>query len=337
VQTTFPRLMLDHAAQRPDAPALREKEYGIWQALGWRALALLVRHLAGGLAAAGLAKGQHIVVVGENRPRLYATMLAAQSLGAIPVPLYQDAASTELVFPITNAEVGFAVVEDQEQVDKLLEIRPQCPQLAHIWFDDPRGLRHYSEPGLAAVDALIEAGKAHEAAHPGFFEQAVAATQPGDVAAMFFTSGTTGNPKGVVHTHFSLLDRAAAGARFDKLTSSEEVLAYMPPAWVGQNIFSYAQWLACGYVVNCPENASTVSIDLKEVGPTYYFAPPRIFEGLLTSVTIRMEDAGRIKKWLYQHFMAATPWASRACASPTPPARRSGLTCSASTARSGST
>ncbi len=304
MQTTFPRLMLDHAKQRPDAPALREKEYGIWQTLSWSALATLVRQLAGGLAAAGLGKGQHVVVVGENRPRLYASMLAAQSLGAIPVPLYQDAASTEFVFPINNAEVAFAVVEDQEQVDKLLEIRPQCPQLANIWFDDPRGLRHYSEPGLAAIDALIEAGKAHEAAQPGFFERAVAAIQPGDVAAMFFTSGTTGNPKGVVHTHFSLLDRAAAGARFDKLTSREEVLAYMPPAWIGQNIFSYAQWLACGYVVNCPENASTASIDLKEVGPTYYFAPPRIFEGLLTSVTIRMEDAGSIKKWLYQHFMA---------------------------------
>ncbi len=304
MQTTFPRLMLDHAKQRPDAPALREKEYGIWQTLSWSALATLVRQLAGGLAAAGLGNGQHVVVVGENRPRLYATMLAAQSLGAIPVPLYQDAASTEFVFPINNAEVAFAVVEDQEQVDKLLEIRPQCPQLANIWFDDPRGLRHYSEPGLAAIDALIEAGKAHEAAQPGFFERAVTAIQPGDVAAMFFTSGTTGNPKGVVHTHFSLLDRAAAGARFDKLTSREEVLAYMPPAWIGQNIFSYAQWLACGYVVNCPENASTASIDLKEVGPTYYFAPPRIFEGLLTSVTIRMEDAGSIKKWLYQHFMA---------------------------------
>ena len=304
MQTTFPQLMLDHAKQRPDAPALREKEYGIWQALTWRDLAVLVRQLAGGFAAAGLSKGQHVVVVGENRPRLYASMLAAQSLGAIPVPLYQDAASAEFVFPINNAEVAFAVVEDQEQVDKLLEIRPQCPQLAKIWFDDPRGLRHYSEPGLAAIDALIDAGKAREAAQPGFFERAVAAIQPGDVAAMFFTSGTTGNPKGVVHTHFSLLDRAAAGARFDKLTSSEEVLAYMPPAWIGQNIFSYAQWLACGYVVNCPENASTASIDLKEVGPTYYFAPPRIFEGLLTSVTIRMEDAGSIKKWLYQHFMA---------------------------------
>ena len=296
--------MLDHAAQRPDAPALREKEYGIWQTLSWRDLATLVQQMAAGLAAAGLRKGQHLVVVGENRPRLYAAMLAAQSLGAIAVPLYQDAAVTEFVFPLNNAEVAFAVVEDQEQVDKLIEIRPQCPQLAHIWFDDPRGLRSYSEPGLASLDALLEAGQAYEMAHPGFFEAAVAACQPDDVAAMFFTSGTTGNPKGVVHSHFTLLDRAAAGARFDKLTSSEEVLAYMPLAWIGQNIFSYAQWLACGYVVNCPESAATASIDLKEVGPTYYFAPPRIFEGLLTSVTIRMEDASRIKQWLYRHFMA---------------------------------
>ena len=304
MQSTFPRLLLDHAAQRPLAAALREKEYGIWQTLNWRDLALLVKQLAGGFAAAGLQAGQHVVVIGENRPRLYASMLAAQALGAIPVPLYQDAASAEFVFPIDNAEVAFAVVEDQEQVDKLLEIRPQCPQLARIWYDDPRGLRHYEEAGLASIDALIESGKAHEAAHAGFFERAVAALQPQDVAAMFFTSGTTGNPKGVVHTHFSLLDRAAAGARFDKLTSAEEVLAYMPPAWVGQNIFSYAQWLACGYVVNCPENPSTASIDLKEIGPTYYFAPPRIFEALLTSVTIRMEDAGRVKKWLFNHFMA---------------------------------
>ena len=304
MQTTFPRLMLDHATQRPDAPALREKEYGIWQTLNWRELATLVRQLAGGLAAAGLSRGQHMVVIGENRPRLYATMLAAQSLGAIPVPLYQDAAVTEFTFPINNAEVAFAVVEDQEQVDKLLELRADCPQLSHIWYDDPRGLRNYSEPGLASVDALIAAGVQHERAHPGFFDSAVAAASPDDVAAMFFTSGTTGNPKGVVHSHFTLLDRASAGARFDRLSANEEVLAYLPPAWIGQNIFSYAQWLACGYVVNCPESASTAAIDLKEVGPTYYFAPPRVFEGLLTSVTIRMEDAGALKKWLYRHFMA---------------------------------
>ena len=302
--TTFPRLLLEHAQRRPDAPALREKEYGIWQTLSWQALAREVRRMAAGLAAAGLERGRHLVVIGDNRPRLTMTMLAAQSLGAIPIPLYQDAVAAECVFPLNNAEVAFAVVEDQEQVDKMLEIRGQCPQLAHIWYDDPRGLRKYDEPGLASIEDLLAAGDAWEAAHAGFFEKAVDAIRPDDVAAMFFTSGTTGNPKGVVHTHHSLIDRAQAGAKFDRLTSEEEVLAYLPPAWIGQNIFSYAQWLVCGYVVNCPESGATVTIDLKEIGPTYYFAPPRVFEGLLTSVTIRMEDAGSIKKGLFQTFMA---------------------------------
>jgi len=303
VQTTFPRLMLEHARQRPTAPALREKVYGIWQTLTWADLAQLVRELAGGMAVAGLKRDDHIVVVGDNRPRLYASMLAAQALGAVPIPLYQDAASAEFVFPIVNADVGFAIVEDQEQVDKLLEIRDKCPLLTRIWYDDPRGLRNYSEPGLTALDALIESGRSHAQANPGFFDAEVAKGAPQDMAAMFFTSGTTGNPKGVVHTHFTLLDRAKAGADFDKLTASEEVLAYLPPAWIGQNIFSYAQWLACGYVVNCPESAATVTIDLKEIGPTYYFAPPRVFEGLLTSVMIRMEDASAIKRKLFHHYM----------------------------------
>lgn len=304
MQTTFPRLMLEHAAKRPTAPALREKVYGIWQTLTWAELAQLVRDLAGGFAAAGLKRDDHVVVVGDNRPRLYASMLAAQALGAVPIPLYQDAAAAEFVFPIVNADVGFAVVEDQEQVDKLLEIREQCPRLGRLWYDDPRGLRNYSEPGLASMDALIEDGRRFNQANPGHFDAELAKGQPQDVAAMFFTSGTTGNPKGVVHTHFTLLDRAKAGADFDRLTEREEVLAYLPPAWIGQNIFSYAQWLACGYVVNCPESAATVTIDLKEIGPTYYFAPPRVFEGLLTSVMIRMEDASAIKRGLFHHYMA---------------------------------
>jgi len=303
VSATFPGLMLEHAAKRPDAAALRIKEYGIWQTTTWAQLAQLVRRLAGGLAEAGLESGDHVVVVGENRPRLYAAMLATQSLGGVPVPLYQDAVGAEFVFPIQNAEVRYAFVEDQEQVDKMLEIREQCPGLRHIWFDEPRGLRHYDEPGLASMDLLVEAGKAYHKAHPQFFDIAVSRVAPKDVGAMFFTSGTTGKPKGVVHTHFTLLDRAAAGARFDHLTEREEVLAYLPPAWIGQNIFSYAQWLACGYVVNCPESAETVTIDLKEIGPTYYFAPPRVFEGLLTSVMIRMEDASAVKRWLFHRCM----------------------------------
>src|SRR3990167_3155387 len=301
--TTFPQLLLQHASQRPQAPAMREKEYGIWQALTWAELAQMVEHIAAGLHQAGLQRHDHMVVVGANRPRLYATMLAAQSLGAIPIPLYQDAAAPECVFPINNAEVRFAFAEDQEQVDKLLEVREQCPQLAHIYFDDPRGLRNYDEPGLAAMDELQAAGKAFAALHGDFFKAEIAKITHTDVAAMFFTSGTTGNPKGVVHTHDSLLNRARAGATFDRLTSDEDVLAYMPPAWIGQNIFSYAQWLSCGYVVNCPESSATATIDLKEIGPTYYFAPPRVFEGMLTTVMIRMEGAGTIKRNLFNYFM----------------------------------
>jgi len=303
MQTTFPRLLQKHATERPSAPALREKEYGIWQTTTWSALRQEVQSLACGLHQLGLQRGEHMVVIGSNRPRLYAAMLAAQSLGAIPVPLYQDAVAAECVFPLNNAEVRFAVVEDQEQVDKLLEIREQCPQLAHILFDDPRGLRKYDEPGLASLDEAVAAGEVFARQHPQFYDEQIESAKPEDVAAMFFTSGTTGNPKGVVHTHLSLLDRAEAGAIFDRLTSAEDVLAYLPPAWIGQNIFSYAQWLACGYVVNCPESSATVTIDLKEVGPTYYFAPPRVFEGLLTSVMIRMEDAGAFKRGLFHYFM----------------------------------
>ena len=304
MQTTFPRLLLEHAQRRPQAPAMREKAYGIWQTLTWAELAHMVEAIACGLHQSGLQRGEHLVVIGANRPRLYATMLAAQALGAIPVPLYQDAVAAECAFPINNAEVRFVVVEDQEQVDKMLEVREQCPQLSNIWYDDPRGLRNYDQPGLAGLDELIGAGSAHAKAHPQLFSSQVEQGQSADVAAMFFTSGTTGNPKGVVHTHSTLINRASVGAAFDKLTDRDEVLAYLPPAWIGQNIFSYAQWLVTGYVVNCPESGGTVTIDLKEVGPTYYFAPPRVFEGLLTSVMIRMEDAGALKRKMFHACMS---------------------------------
>jgi long-chain acyl-CoA synthetase len=309
MDTTFPQLLLKHAAERPAAAAMREKEYGIWQTTSWSGMAALVEAIACGLSQSGLVRGDHMAIVGSNRPRLYATMLAAQSLGAIPIPMYQDANAAEYVFPVNNAEVKFAFAEDQEQVDKLVDIRSQCAgMLGTIYFDDPRGLRNYAEntgnQGVSSLDDLIASGQAFAAANPSFFKSEVAKCQPSDVAAMFFTSGTTGNPKGVVHTHGSLLDRAEAGQAFDHLTAAEEVLAYLPPAWIGQNILSYAQWLCCGYIVNCPESAATVSIDLKEIGPTYYFAPPRVFEGLLTSVMIRMEDASKLKRNLFHKFMA---------------------------------
>ncbi len=300
---TFPKLLLHHARVRPARPAIREKDLGIWQTRSWGEFAQEARALACGLAAAGLRRGEHVALVSDNRPRLYAMMYAAQSLGAIPVPLYQDAVASEMAFPIQNAEIRFAFAEDQEQVDKLLEILPQCPTLERIYYDDPRGMRHYAQPQLASYDALLAAGREAADKDPNLFDGEVAKGRGEDTAAMLFTSGTTATPKGVALTHHALIDRARVAAELEKLGDHDVVLAYLPPAWVGQFIFSLAQPLVTGYCICCPEAPETVMTDMREIGPTYYFAPPRVLEALLTQVSIRMEDASRVKRWLYRRFM----------------------------------
>ena len=301
---TFPKLLLEHARVRGAKAAIREKDLGIWQTWTWSQLRDEVAALAAGLAQAGLARGAHIAVIGANRPRLYATLIAAQVLGAIPVPFYEDAVAQEMVFVFRDAGIGYAVVEDQEQADKLLEILPECPALEHVWFDDPRGLRNYRHPALASYASLVDAGAAWLHEHPGFIEAEIARASGGDTAIMLYTSGTTGHPKGVVLAHENLIASSRAYAELEGLTDEEEVLAYLPMAWIGQNVFSYAQWMVVGFRINCVESSQTVLTDMREIGPTYYFAPPRVLEALLTEVTIRMEDAGWIKRRLFRHFMA---------------------------------
>jgi long-chain acyl-CoA synthetase len=301
---TFPKLLAHHAQVRGERPAIREKDLGIWQTWTWREFADEVRFLACGLAEHGLKRGDHIALIGANRPRIYAGIAAAQCLGAIPVPLYQDAAAAEMAFPIRNAEVSHAIAEDQEQVDKLLEILPQCPSLAHIYYDDPRGLRHYAANGLESYEKLRELGRARYRADPAFLEGEIAKGRGADTAAMFFTSGTTGVPKGVVLTYTNLIERSKVVADWEGIGEDDVVLAFMPPAWIGQNIFSYAQPLVAGYCICCPESAETVTLDMREIGPTYYFAPPRIFEALLTQVSVRMDDAAAPKRAIYRYFMA---------------------------------
>jgi len=300
---TFPALLIENAAKRGERPAIREKHLGIWQTYTWQQVCDHVRNLAHGMASLDVKPGDHVAVIGENRPQLYMAMMAAQCIGAIPVPLYQDAVAQEMVYVLQDASVGLVVVEDQEQVDKMLEVRDQCPHLKHIVFDDPRGLRHYTDPALLSCDALAQKGQAHRETHPRFFDESIAAIQPDDTGAMFYTSGTTGKPKGVVLTHHALIDRARAVEVMERLTDHEDVLAYLPPAWIGQNMFSYTQLMVTGFTVNHPESPDTVMIDLKDIGPTYYFAPPRVLEGLLTQVTIRMEDAGAFKRKLYAWAM----------------------------------
>ncbi len=298
---TFPKLLMHHAQVRGGRPAIREKDLGIWQTWTWKRFADEVRTLARGLHAEGLRRGGHVALVSDNRPRLYAAMCAVQCLGGVPVPLYQDAVAEEMVFPIQNAEIALAFAEDQEQVDKLLEILPRCPTLGRIYYDDPRGLRHYKQAQLRSYDELLASGAKLDQA---VVDAEIDKGSGSDVAGMFFTSGTTAAPKGVVHTHASLLGPARVAAEMEGLGESDVILAYLPPAWIGQNIFSCAQAFVTGYCICCPEAPETVMTDMREIGPTYYFAPPRVLEALLTQVSIRMDDASAVKRWLYRRFMA---------------------------------
>ncbi len=300
---TFPRLLLHNAKVYADRPAMREKDLGIWQSWTWSQVADEVRALACGLASQGFKRGMTIALIGDNRPRLYWGVTAAQCLGGVPVPLYQDAVAEEWVFVFQNAEIAFAIAEDQEQVDKLLEITPKCPKLKHIYYDDPRGLRHYDQPELMSYDRLIELGREFDRANPDFFMTEVEKGRPEDMAALFYTSGTTGNPKGVVHSNKNLIATGRMAAEIEGITANENILAFLPMAWIGQNMFSYTQALICGFCVNCPESTDTVMTDLREIGPSYFLAPPSVFERLLTQVSIRMEDAGWVKRKMYHYFM----------------------------------
>jgi long-chain acyl-CoA synthetase len=302
--TTFPRLLRAHASARPSDPALREKYLGIWQSWDWSQTMTEVREMACGLAALGFKRGDNLAIIGDNRPQLYMAFAAAQCLGGVAVPMYQDAVADEMTYVLDNAEIKFAIVEDQEQVDKLLEAREKGSHVAHIAYSDPRGLRNYEAAGLQSLDALRAIGRAWDQEHRGAFDAELEMGGAKDVSVMLYTSGTTGKPKGVCQTHEAFIVAAQGGVSFDKLVATDNVLSYLPMAWVGDHLFSYAQWLVAGFTVNCPESAETVMIDLREIGPTYYFAPPRVFEGLLTNVMIRMEDASRIKRSLFDKFMA---------------------------------
>ena len=300
---TIPRLVAHHAKVRPDAPAFREKEFGIWQSWSWRESAAEIDSLALGFLSLGLGEGDHIAIIGRNRPYLYWAMVAAQSVGAIPVPLYQDSVAEEMAYVIDHCSARFIVAQDQEQVDKIIEVKDKLPGVEQIIFLDPRGMRNYDRTSLTDYKALQARGRDEEAKLRPELEKRLARQSGTNTCAMLYTSGTTGRPKGVVLSNDNIILTSKASCDFDGLRADDSVLAYLPMAWVGDFIFSIGQASWSGFCVACPESSDTMQHDLREIGPSYFFAPPRYFEGVLTTVMIRMEDAGGFKRKMFHNFM----------------------------------
>jgi len=314
-ENTFPKLLIRNARIFAERPAYRHKNFGIWQSWTWRQVLDEVRTFSIGLAELGVKRDDKVAIIGTNRPRLYWAMCAIQALGAVPVPLYADSVAEEMAYILDHAEVTMAVVEDQEQVDKIISVADRLPRLSHIIYDEPRGLRAYDHSRLKWFADVQKLGRERLASDPhrqAWWEASIASGKAEDLAIMLYTSGTTGRPKGVMLNFENLIISAINGNRFDNLGPDEQVVAYLPLAWVGDHLFSYAQPLTAGFCVNCPESPETVGEDRREIGTTYAFAPPRIYENLLTLTMVRMEDAGRLKRAMFHYFIAvARRWGEK--------------------------
>jgi long-chain acyl-CoA synthetase len=300
---TFPKLLAHHAQQRASKPAVREKSRGIWRTTTWRELADDAQALATVLARQGLGKGGFVAVLGDNRPQLYAATCAAHLLGAVVVPLFPDATAAEIAPLLRSTGATLAFAENQEQVDKLLEVLPQCPALRWVVYDEDRGMRHYKQPQLASHAELLRQGREQAASQGAAVQAAAAKVVPADAAFLFFTSGTTGPSKGVLLSHAALIDRARTAVVADRLTDADLTLAYLPPAWIGQAFFGYAQPMVAGSCVCCPESSETLLADMREVGPTYLLVPPRALKAFRTQVTMRLHDASKLNRSLYERFI----------------------------------
>ncbi len=317
--TTLPRLLAANARSLGEAVAMREKDRGIWQQIGWSQWLESVLCCAAGLEALGFAPGDALMVVGDNRPHLYTGLVAAGALRGFAMPVYPDAAPDEVRHSIQASEVRFVLAEDQEQVDKILDLRESCPSIAHVIYDDPRGVGAYNAPGLLSWTRLQELGAERLQREPALREKLIERAAPDDPAAFIHSSGTTGRPKGVVLSHRNVLSGVANAHRAKAFTFGEEILAYLPMAWIGDFAITLGAGIGLHFTINVPERPETVLHDLREIAPTFYLAAPRSWDNLLTMVQVRMEDSTRLKKALYDFFMQQAVARERALLEGRPP------------------
>ncbi|MBI3328511.1 MAG: AMP-binding protein [Nitrospinae bacterium] len=301
---TLPKLLLANAQRYGHRKtAIREKEYGIWQSYSWAHYRDNMKDFSLGMANLGFQRGDKLAIIGDNRPQLYWALLAAQALGGIPVPIYQDASGPEIQFVIDHSDAKVVVAEDQEQVDKILELKDRLPRVEYVIYDDPKGMRHYAYPFLLSFTEVQDLGRRFNKARPGFFESTVAEGTGEELAIINYTSGTTGSPKGVMLTHRNLIATAMSYLAVDSLDERDELMAYLPMAWIGDTFFSVVLAFVAGARVNCPEDTATVRQDFREIGPTMTFAPPRIWENLLSYAQVKIGDAGWVQRTFCQTFL----------------------------------
>ena len=303
--TTLPRLLLRNARDFATRTAIREKDRGIWQSYTWAEYHAQVRDFALGLAALGFKRGDRLSVIGDNRPRLYWAQVAAQCLGGVSVPVYQDSIARELAFVWNHADVSVIVAEDQEQVDKVVALRAELPTLRFVIYDDARGMLHYKHEWLKSFADVQALGREFGRTHAGDFEAAIEQGQGDDLAFVCYTSGTTGSPKGAMITHANALETAKTAMRAEDFRLDDDYLAYLPMAWVGDAFYTLIMSIVVGFAINCPESPETVQRDLRELGPTLVLAPPRIWENMLTAVQVKGADAPPLKRRVFERFRRA--------------------------------
>jgi long-chain acyl-CoA synthetase len=322
--TTLPRLLVRNAKELARRTAIREKNRGIWQSYSWAEYHAQVRDFALGLAKLGFKRGDRLSVIGDNRPRLYWAQVAAQCLGGVSVPVYQDSIAKELAYVWNHADVSVIVAEDQEQVDKVVALRDQLPLLRYVIYDDARGMTHYKHEWLKSFAEVQALGREQARAHAGDFEAAIEQGKADDVAFVCYTSGTTGNPKGAMISHGNAIETAKMARGAEEFRVDDEYLAYLPMAWMGDAFYTLVMSLAVGFPCNCPESPETVQRDLRELGPTLILAPPRIWENMLTGVQVKGADASPLKRWVFDRFRRAAERAEilRSEDKPVPPVLR---------------